>query len=309
MKVEYWDADQVLVGGIQPNLILGAVLGGDLVFFDDKDPDIAGSPLEDLQEVGPLREIDWENVFPINTFLKQIDRLRAVNDPRRRVIPPLFWDLSGMAVLHGPITTAQKLMGQRIYLECMDNPELVRDFLDWIVEAYITVAELFASRAGLEITSVHIGECSGCMVGGQQFCEFIQQPCQKLIDELGPGRVHSCGQSDHLLAGIANLQNLTAINTGSNTSVAKMREVFGPDFPIEIAPDAEMLCFGSADDVRRWVESTLEENRGGPLMFVYHLDLGYPTENVLVIHDVLIERGYVRPGRHRQGIALNSNRE
>jgi uroporphyrinogen-III decarboxylase len=198
-------------------------------------------------------------------------------------------------------------MGQRIYMEFMDDRELVHEFLDWIADAYITLARLFADRAGMEITSVHIGECSACMVGEQQFRQFTLAPCQKLIDELGRGRIHSCGQSDHLLTVFADLDNMTAVNTGSNTSVAKMRQVFGPGFPLEIAPSAQMLSLSKPDDVRRWVHQTLEENRDGPLMFVYHLDLGYPLENVLAIHDTLIERGHIQPGRRRQGFCLNED--
>lgn len=83
--------------------------------------------------------------------------------------------------------------------------------------------------------------------------------------------------------------------------------VVWPGFRIEVAPDAQMLCFGSADDVRAWAQRTLEENGSGPLRIVYHLYLGYPVENVTTIHDVLIERGHVQPGRRRERIMLEGN--
>ena len=304
VQVEYWNVDQILVGAIQPNLILGGAVGAEFRFFGDKDPDITLTPLKDIKDLAPLRDIDWENTYPTNRFLQQIDEVKASAGPDARVIPPFFWDASGRAVIHGPVTTAQKLMGERFYIEFLENPQFAHDYLDWIADAYISLIRLFATRGGLDITSVHIGDCSACMVSPDQFAEFGLPPCQKIIDALGPGRMHSCGLSDHLMEAFSTLRNMSIINTGSNTSVARMREMFGHDYKIEVAPDAQMLCFGSTDDVRAWVQRTLDENEQGPLRFVYHLDLGYPVENLTTIHDVLIEKGYVQPGRRREGLML-----
>jgi hypothetical protein len=51
---KYFSPDQVLVGGIQPNLILGACLGAEFVFPPDKDSDIAGRPLEGVRDAADL---------------------------------------------------------------------------------------------------------------------------------------------------------------------------------------------------------------------------------------------------------------
>ena len=40
-----------LVGGLQPNLILGAAVGAKFVFFPEKDPDITNTPLKDIQNL------------------------------------------------------------------------------------------------------------------------------------------------------------------------------------------------------------------------------------------------------------------
>ena len=39
-RIDYWDRNQVLIGGIQPNMILGMLLGADFVPADDRDADI-----------------------------------------------------------------------------------------------------------------------------------------------------------------------------------------------------------------------------------------------------------------------------
>ncbi len=44
-RIDYWDKNQVQIGGIQPNLILGLLLGADFVPADDRDADISLKPV------------------------------------------------------------------------------------------------------------------------------------------------------------------------------------------------------------------------------------------------------------------------
>ncbi len=294
-----WRRDQLMVGPLQPSLIQGAALGARLRMPGDKDPDIEPAPLGDLDREGlrRLAGFEWEKAWPVRLFLDQIDRLKAEHGEARPVVPPFYWDASGRATIHGPVTTAQKLMGERIFLEMMQNEPFALAFLDWITEGTIALCRLFARRAGLPITGVHIGECSACMLGPAQFERFSRPFCQRIIDALGPGRIHSCGRSDRLLESFAGLRNLRCVNTGSRTSVRKIREVFGPALPVEIAPPAQDLASGTPDDARRFVDRTLEENGDGPLLFVYHLDAGCPERNGRALHDRLIDRGLIPRGR------------
>ena len=39
-RIDYWDETQIQIGGIQPNMILGILLGAEFVPQDDKDADI-----------------------------------------------------------------------------------------------------------------------------------------------------------------------------------------------------------------------------------------------------------------------------
>ena len=48
MQADYVNDNQVLVGGIQPNLILANILDSEFVFYPDKDMDISGNPLHDI---------------------------------------------------------------------------------------------------------------------------------------------------------------------------------------------------------------------------------------------------------------------
>jgi hypothetical protein len=54
MQAEYVRENHVLVGAIQPNMILAAILGSSFNFFDDKDADVSGRPLEFITDPSAL---------------------------------------------------------------------------------------------------------------------------------------------------------------------------------------------------------------------------------------------------------------
>jgi len=173
-----------LVGAIQPNLILGAAVGAKFVFYGDKDADITPAPLAGITDLTPLRRIDWASTWPIDLFLRQVRQMRAELPSDYAIVPPFFWDTTGRATIHGVLTTAQKLVGEQVFLDIVDNPAFVRELFDWIADAYARLVRLFADAAGMRITGLHVGECSACMLGPDAFAELVVPPTNKLVDSL-----------------------------------------------------------------------------------------------------------------------------
>ena len=108
-QIDYWDKGQIQIGGIQPNMILGMLLGADFIPQDSYDADItpgclAGKDLGDLP--APKSLLDRKL---IRLFDKQIRRVQDNSQSQLRPIPPFFWDLSGRATIHGVMTSAQKI--------------------------------------------------------------------------------------------------------------------------------------------------------------------------------------------------------
>lgn len=275
-----------LVGALQPNLILGAAVEARLVFHDGQDPDITPTPLAEVRDLAGLWDIDWARTYPISLFPDQVAAMRAAARDEWTVIPPFFWDTTGRATTHGIITTAQKLMGERFFLEMADDPAFAHEFLSWIVDAYVKLIQLFSGAAGLPITGLHTGDCSMCMIGPKQFAEFVVPRLNEFSARVGPLRLHSCGPSDHLLEVLGQVRRLVALNVGGNTSVAKIRERFG-SLRIDLIPDTRLLTVGAPAEVDAWVRRSVEENAGGELEFEYHLDYGQPEANGLQINRTL----------------------
>ena len=298
VQAEFYNNDQVLVGAIQPNLIIGAALGAEFVFPPDKDADIIGKPLENIKKIDELPD-------PISIlqteFIKNLDsQIISLQKERSdlKVIPPFFWDVSGRVTIHGFITTSLKLFGESILMTIFDNPDFVKSVHSWITDTYITLIQHFSDLGNLPVSSVHIGECSGTMLNAEQYENFIVPFASKMGKTLGPIRFHSCGLTDHLLYPISKIENLHVVDTGSNTSVTLMRKVFGRDKELNFAPPVDILLEGSdSRQVISWLDKVLLENAEGPLKIAYHLEPGYSLKNCLTIHDELCKRGLIEEGR------------
>lgn len=286
-RLEFYKDNQVLVGGIQPNMIVGMLLGAGFIPEADRDADIApacwmGKDVADLPD--PESLLDHELV---QLFDKQIAELRATG--KYEVIPPFFWDNSGRAAIHGALTTAHKFLGEEVFFDIMDEPDEVHVMEKWITDVNIVLIKHFAEVAGLPLKQVHIGECSACMVGPGQFDEFVVKYASMVGRELAPVRLHLCGSSNQNLKGCKSIENLYALDLGGENSVATVRENFGPDFAVSIAPQVNDFSAPTAQPLLDWVERVAAENAGGDLTVLYHLEPSYSLDNIRVLHKKVAE--------------------
>ena len=277
-RLAYWDKGQAQIGGIQPNMILGMLLGADFLPVDDRDADItprclAGKDLDEPPTPEALLHHDLVRLFD-----DQIAQVQG--EGRFRSIPPFFWDASGRATVHGVLTTAQKLYGESIFLDLMTEPRKCVRIMNWIADTYIALCRHFAQKAGLSITDVHVGECSACMVSPALMGEFVVPVTSRIAEALGPVRFHSCGSSTHLLEAVAGIDHLQSMDFGGETSIRKARELFGWEMWISIAPLPRDMSAESPGPILDWAGRIIEENAGGNLAFVYHLEPAYNVETM-----------------------------
>ncbi|MCX6226511.1 MAG: hypothetical protein NTV01_17475 [Bacteroidia bacterium] len=298
VQADYVKVNQVLVGAIQPNMILAALLGAEFSFFENTDSDVLGKPLEHISGIDELPSPD---AILDHSLIKKMDRqmhLLRESHPGLRIIPPFFWDESGRATIHGVITTSLKLTGDNIMMVMMSDPDLAHALHQWIVDAYVILIQHFAASGNLPVTSVHVGECAGTMISSELYEDFVVPYISQLGDRLGPVRLHSCGFSDHLIEPVSHINNLKIIDTGSGTSIVKIREIMGRDFEINVFPPTSALLEGvPRSEAISWLDKTLSENQGGPLQIAYHLEADYDTRNGLAIHEELEKRGLITSGK------------
>jgi len=284
-QIDYWDKSQIQIGGIQPNMILGMLLGADFIPHDSYDADItpgclSGKDLDDLPE--PESLLDHELVM---LFDEQIRRIQGDSQKRLRPIPPFFWDSSGRAAIHGVMTSAQKFLGETFFMDMIAKPQRCLEIMDWIGEAFIVLCRHFSNMADTPITSVHVGECSSCMVSPELIEKFVVPVTSKIGEKLGPIRLHSCGPSTNHLQAFSKITNLHSVDLGGETSIKRARQIFGKDMLISVAPLPRDMSNESTESILSWARRILEENDGGNLAYVYHVEESYNIDTVRDLAD------------------------
>jgi hypothetical protein len=329
-RINYWDRNQVQIGGIQPNMILGMLLGADFFPADNRDADItpgclnhvgwAWAPNRGILRLGtPSAHADnchtrqeqhgLKPILPAPEILLDHDLVKLFNEQieshrkgRLRPIPPFFWDSSGRATIHGVLTTAQKLCGETVFMDMLTEPTKCQQLFDWIADAYIVLCRHFAQAAALPITEVHVGECSCCMISPALVEEFVAPVTSRIATALGPVRFHSCGTSTHLLKAFTAIDHLHSLDFGGATSIRKAREVFGREMLITIAPSPHAMSAEGTGPILDWAKRVLEENAGGDLGYVYHLEPDYNMETIRALTDFVEHQpGFQAAGGPRNG--------
>ena len=296
-QIDYWDKNQIQIGGIQPNMILGMLLGADFIPQYDKDADITPNCLAD-REPCDLPSPDSLLGHPlINLFDEQIRRV--LSDSRKQLCPiaPFFWDKSGRAAIHGAMTTAQKLIGENIFIDMMTRPQRCLEIMHWIAEAFVVLCQHFSQTANLPITEVHVGECSSCMVSSELIEKFVVPVTSKIGKELGPVRLHSCGPSTNYLKAFSKIANLHSLDLGGDTSLKRVREVFGgtpqggnrKEMMISVSPLPNDMSAESTEPILHWAKKIYEENNGGNLEYVYHFEAGYNINAIYALTDFVMK--------------------
>ncbi len=288
-QIDYWNDEQIQIGGIQPNMILGMLLGADFIPQDDKDADITPGPLADRNPCDLPRPGSLLDHPLINLFDEQIRRVQSNSQKQLRPIPPFFWDTSGRAAIHGTMTSAQKLMGETIFIDMMTKPHHCLEIMQWIAEAFIVLSRHFSEMANLPITEVHVGECASCMVSPELIERFVVPVTSKISQELGPVRLHSCGPSTNHLEAFSKITNLHSLDLGGDTSISRARQVFGREMLISVSPLPNDMSAESTDPILHWAKKICEENDGGNLEYIYHLDAGYNINTIYALNDFVMK--------------------
>ncbi len=125
--------------------------------------------------------------------------------------------------LQGPMDVCELLWGSDLFLDIMDYPGLVHDFLQLITDTYIgfmdkwqkivSPGDDYAVHWGL----VHRGNImlrndSAMNFSPEMYDEFIKPYDQQLFDKFGGGAMHFCGRGDHYIKSLSEMEGIFAVN-------------------------------------------------------------------------------------------------
>ena len=126
------------------------------------------------------------------------------------------------------------------------------------------------------------------MVDVANFRRFVVPAVSELGDQFGAVRFHSCGCSDHILEACGDIRGLASLDVGGATSVAKIRALFGREFPVGIAPLVEDMTAATTSGIVAWLRRIAAENDDGDLTIGYHLEAEYNLETIRALHDAVV---------------------
>lgn len=276
----WYGDEQVLVGGIQPNMIVGMLLGADFVPMPDADADISPGCLVGRDGEALPHPAELLHHPLIQLWDQQLEQIWEDPAAGRRPVPPFFWDGSGRAAVHGAVTSGLKFLGDDFLMRLLTEPERSRALVDWLTEVTIELVSHFAAAGRMPVRGIHVGECVACMLDVATFRTFVVPVTSRLGAHFGHLRFHSCGRSDHVLDACRDITGIASLDVGGETSVAKIRAVFGDDFPVGIAPLVDDMRAPTPDRILQWYRQLVADNGDGDLTIGFHLEADYRLENI-----------------------------
>ena len=203
---------------------IASLLSGQWHFHEDNYPWVGSlGSVDAVKEQIEKDEIPWDGgVLPQSTrtlefYREQLSKYPKCNKAIQISLPDL----------QGPIDTADILWGSELFAEILASPELVNALLSRIVDVMIAVAnyyrrfakdrlEPFAnSQHGYNIPGrLLIRNDSAIMVSPNTYREMIMPHDARLLNEIGTGSIHFCGNGEHLIEPILEVPDLRGIDVG-----------------------------------------------------------------------------------------------
>ena len=129
--------------------------------------------------------------------------------------------------LQGPMDTAEQLWGSDIHYAFADEPELLERLLSRIVDAMILAWRLLRPCAinrldplahtqhGYQVPGrLMVRNDSSTLLSGRTYARFIRPHDSRLLDAVGGGTIHFCGNGQHLVGEMLAIPGLRGLDFG-----------------------------------------------------------------------------------------------
>ncbi len=125
--------------------------------------------------------------------------------------------------LQGPMDICEVVWGSEMFTALVDNPGMVREFLELATETYIAFMKRWIALVPFEKdANAHWGlmlpgnimlrDDSAMNLSPRMFDNFIKPYDQRLLDAFGGGAIHFCGRGSHFVPLMSDMPGLYAIN-------------------------------------------------------------------------------------------------
>jgi len=300
------------IGIGQAYIIICALFGGEIRYFDNYNPDIASPPLKDVNDLN-IKVPDIENTWPIDLYLEQYSKLVKKYGEERVNFLPFVGEVKipryGKFIqgwVHSPLTTAYKLRGEQIFMDMIENPALAYQIIEAVVETERRLLDLVARVEGATIDLVYIPACVSSWISPKIFREWDIPAMKKLIVNYNAkGGVHCCGPSTHVLDELRKLPELVVLELGEGTDMTKARRVW-PKALIRYILDTYQLIRSSAQGIEKKVIKVIQEADAGPLTIQLPVEWGTSPEILKSVYKIVRNHNKVKHGTDKVQIDIQN---
>ena len=158
----------------------------------------------------------------------------------------------------GPFSMAQVMHGvENVMLGLIDNPELIRQFLEICVSILVRCANA-QFEAGVDALAIGEGGAGANMLSPQMYREILLDVHKRMIADIqGPTIMHICGDITPRLDSLRQI-GLHCFNFDWAIAPQLMRERSGSSFRIMGNVNTTELLTGSPDEIKTQVFENLE---------------------------------------------------
>ena len=220
--------------------------GGEIVYYENEPPAPEGENalLRDKETLGSLHAPDP------GSGPRMSNRLRALRELAGAVGDCLLVE----GWVEGPCAEAADLRGiSRLMIDFYDDPDFVRELVEFVVEMGIAFAR---AQVDAGATVIGVGDAASSLIGPTFYDEFIAPAEQRLVDAVHQAgaicRLHICGNTRAILPSLAKL-GCEIVDVDGMVAMEVARQTVG----------SEQVLLGNLDPVRAILNGTPETIRAG----------------------------------------------
>ena len=254
--------------------------GAKIIYETSMVPRCEKHPLEDDPD---LSKLPRPNPLEAERMRDRIDAVRTYNAQSGGEHSIMGW-------VEGPAAEAADLRRlDNFFMDLVDDEGYVGALMDLCVDVALEFA-LRQVEAGAD--TIGIGDAVASQVSPDVYEGLILPREQRLVRGIhamgAKVRMHICGQTAHLLPGLASL-NLDVIDVDHMVSVGKVREILGPKVAVggNLDPVTDVLR-GTPESIRSKLQACYRE-AGNPFMVNAGCEIpsGTPVENLKALYEPL----------------------
>ena len=219
-RIDRSDAPLDLLTGTYGACAVPAIYGLPILYAPDNWPNCAAHPLSD-DEAARLDPPNLDRNPFFGELMAQVDRIAALEG---RVEGFMNWQ--------GVLNNAQRLRGQALFTDIIDDPPRARHIFKCVCATMIDAATRLQARqreTGVDLRFGTAGNCMVNMVSPDHYRDLLLEYDIRLAEAFGRLALHSCSwTADVYLEHYATVPHLGYVDMGLHSDLRRARDLF-PD--------------------------------------------------------------------------------